>query len=152
MGAGDSHEILMPMSFSENEWRMLRSVRPNILVIGRAEFLASAVSALVVELPGPVSYLPPNAPPPAGDDGTEMLVVPDVSSLSQDRQREWVRWLSDADVRHPQIIATSEVPLYPLVKSDQFSGVLYYRLNTILLDMQTAEGSPAVKSQERTRY
>ena len=149
MGADDSHEILMPMSFSENEWRMLLSVRPNILVIGRADFVASAVSALVAELPGPVSYLAPNAPPPAGDDDAEMLVVPDVSSLSQDRQREWVRWLSDADVRHPQIVATSEVPLYPLVKSDQFSGILYYRLNTILLDMQTADGRQAGKFRER---
>jgi hypothetical protein len=149
MGADDSHEILMPMSFSENEWRMLRSVRPNILVIGRADFAASAVSALVAELPGPVLYLAPNAPPPAGDDDAEMLVVPDVSSLSHDRQREWVRWLSDADVRHPQIVATSEVPLYPLVKSDQFSGILYYRLNTILLDMQTADERQAGKYRER---
>jgi hypothetical protein len=56
--------------------------------------------------------------------------------------------LSDADVRHPQIVATSEVPVYPLVKSDKFSGVLYYRLNTILLDMQTADESPARKSRE----
>jgi len=149
MGAGDSQEILMPLSFSENEWHMLRSVRPNILVIGGADFVASTVSTLVAMLPGPVSYLPPNAPPPAGDDDAEMLVVPDISSLSQNRQREWVRWLSDADVRHPQIVATSEVPVYPLVKSDQFSGVLYYRLNTILLDMQTADESPARKSRER---
>lgn len=148
MGAGDSQEILMPMSFSENEWRMLRSVRPNILVIGGADFVASAVSALVAALPGPVSYLPPNAPPPPSDDDAEMLVVPDVSSLSQDRQREWVRWLSDADVRHPQIVATSEVPVYPLVKSDQFSGVLYYRLNTILLDVQTTDESPPRTSRE----
>jgi len=117
MGAGDSQEILMPLSFSENEWHMLRSVRPNILVIGGADFVASTVSTLVAMLPGPVSYLPPNAPPPAGDDDAEMLVVPDIS--------------------------------YPLVKSDQFSGVLYYRLNTILLDMQTADESPARKSRER---
>jgi len=149
MGAGDSQEILMPMSFSENEWRMLRSVRPNILVIGGADFVASAVSALVAALPGPVLYLAPNAPPPTGDDDAEMLVVPDVSSLLQDRQREWVRWLSDADVRHPQIVATSEVPVYPLVQSNQFSGVLYYRLNTILLDIQTADESRAGKSRAR---
>ena len=149
MGAGDSQEILMPLSFSENEWQMLRSVRPNILVIGGADVVASTVSTLVAVLPGPVSYLPPNAPPPADDDDAEMLVVPDISSLSQDRQREWVRWLSNADVRHLQIVATSEVPVYPLVTSDQFSGVLYYRLNTILLDMQTADESPARKSRER---
>jgi transcriptional regulator of acetoin/glycerol metabolism len=47
--------------------------------------------------------------------------------------------LSNADVRRPQIVATSGVPVYPLVEADRFSGILYYRLNTILLDMQPAD-------------
>jgi len=126
------------MSFSDSEWRMLRAVRPNILVIGDAEVVESAVSALVAELPGPVSYLRPNSPPPAADD-VEMLVMPDVTQLTRDRQREWLTWLNDVDVRRPQIVATSDVPVYPLVKRDLFSGTLYYRLNTILLDMQTPD-------------
>jgi hypothetical protein len=129
------------MSFSESEWLMLRTVRPNILVIGRADFVESTVFALVAELPVPVTYLRPNAPPPA-DAGVQMLVVPDVASLSTDRQREWLSWLDDLNARRPQIVATSDVPIYPLVRRDQFSGVLYYRLNTILLDVQTAEFAP----------
>jgi hypothetical protein len=123
------------MSISDNEWRMLRAVRPNILVIGAPDVVESTVSALVAQLSGLVSYLRPNAPPPAIDEA-EMLVVPDVAALSPDRQHEWLAWLDNVDVRRPQIVATSDVPVYPLVKSDQFSGVLYYRLNTILLDMQ----------------
>ena len=126
------------MSFSDSEWRMLRAVRPNILVIGDADVVESAVSAIVAELPGPVSYLRPNSPPPSADE-VEMLVVPDVTALTRDRQREWLTWLNDADVRRPQIVATSDVPVYPLVKRDLFSGTLYYRLNTILLDMQTPD-------------
>jgi hypothetical protein len=123
------------MSFSDGEWRMITATRPNILVIGTADAVESAVSALVARLPGSVSYLRPNAPPPAADDA-EMLVMPDVAALSPDRQDEWVTWLSNMDVRRPQIVATSGVPVYPLVEADQFSGVLYYRLNTILLDTQ----------------
>jgi hypothetical protein len=123
------------MSFSDGEWRMISAARPNILVIGAADAVESTVSALVARLPGSVSYLLPNAPPPASDQA-EMLVVPDVAALSPDRQYEWLAWLSNADVRRPQIVATSGVPVYPLVEADQFSGVLYYRLNTILLDMQ----------------
>jgi Sigma-54 interaction domain len=126
------------MSFSDNEWRMLRAIRPNILVIGAADFVESTVSAIVAELPGPVSYLRPNAPPPVMEHA-EMLVMPDVGSLSEDRQREWLTWLSEMDVRRPQIVATSGVPVYPLVKKEQFSGTLYYRLNTILLDVQTTD-------------
>jgi hypothetical protein len=136
------------MSFSENEWLMLRTIRPNILVIGRADFLESTVSALVAELPGPVTYLRPNAPPPAHADA-QVLVVPDVAALTTDRQHEWLTWLGDLNERRPQIVATSDVPIYPLVRKDQFSGVLYYRLNTILLDVQTAE---AASRNERQRW
>jgi hypothetical protein len=138
------------MSFSENEWLMLRTVRPNILVIGRTDFVQSAVSVLIAELPGPVEYLRSNAPPPSDADA-QMLVVPDVASLSTDRQREWLTWLDDLNVRRPQIVATSDVPIYPLVRRDEFSGVLYYRLNTILLDVQTAE-SASRNERQRWRF
>src|SRR4029077_19629043 len=110
------------MSFSDGEWRMIRATRPNILTIGTADAVESAVAALVARLPGSVSYLRPNAPPPAADDA-EMLFMPDVAALSPDRQDEWVTWLSSMDVRRPQIVATSGVPVYPLVEADQFSGV-----------------------------
>jgi hypothetical protein len=138
------------MSFSENEWLMLRTIRPNILVIGRADFLESTVLALVAELPGPVTYLRPNAPPPTNADA-QVLLVPDLASLSADRQHEWETWLSDLNARRPQIVATSDVPIYPLVRRDEFSGVLYYRLNTILLDVQTAEGASR-KERQRWRF
>lgn len=128
----------MPISLSENEWRMLREVRPNILVIGTADVVESTVSALIAGLPGPVSYVRPNEPPPEAHEA-EMLIVRDVNALTRDRQREWLTWLSDVNVRRPQIVATSDVPVYPLVRREQFSGTLYYRLNTILLEMQTPD-------------
>jgi Sigma-54 interaction domain len=131
-------ERTMDMSLSDGEWRLLRVARPNILVIGAAADVASTVSTIVARLPGPVSYLPPDAPPPAVIDDAEMLVMPDVAGLSPDRQHEWISWLSSPDERRPQIVATSGVPVYPLVKADQFSVALYYRLNTILLEMQGA--------------
>ena len=136
------------MSLSDSEWRMLRAVRPNILVIGRADFLESTVLALVAELPGPVTYLRPNAPPPTNADA-QVLLVPDLASLSADRQHEWETWLSDLNARRPQIVATSDVPVYPLVKRDLFSGTLYYRLNTILLDMQTPDEGASLDNQAR---
>ena len=131
----------MAMSLSDGEWHMLRAARPNILVIGAAADVASTVSTIVEKLQGPVSYLSADAPPPDVVDEAETLVMPDVAGLSPDRQREWIRWLSRLDVRRPQIVATSGVPVYPLVKADRFSVVLYYRLNTILFEMQGADGS-----------
>jgi hypothetical protein len=126
----------MSVSLSDGEWRLLRAARPNILVIGAAGDVASTVSTIVAQLAGAVSYLPPDAPPPSVIDEAEMLVMPDVAGLSPDRQHEWIRWLSRLDARRPQIVATSGVPVYPLVKADQFSVLLYYRLNTILLETQ----------------
>jgi Sigma-54 interaction domain len=133
-------EEITPVSFSDSEWRILRATRPNILVVGAEDDVRSTVDALVAEFPGPVSYLGPNAPPPSLDEAG-MLVVPDVAALSSERQREWLTWLSGEDVRRPQIVATSSVPVYPLVEEDRFSEVLYYRLNTILLDMQASRGA-----------
>jgi hypothetical protein len=132
-------EEMAPVYFSNGEWGLLRTTRPNILIVGAEDVVQSTVAALAAELPGPVSYLGPNAPPPALDEA-EMLVVPDVAALSLERQREWVMWLSE-DFRRPQIVATSGVSLYPLVEDNRFSEVLYYRLNTILLDMQASRGA-----------
>ena len=129
------------MSFSDNEWRLLRATRPNILVVGAEDVVRSTVAQLAAELPGPVSYLGANASPPHSLDEAGMLVVPDVAVLSPERQREWLTWLSGEDVRRPQIVATSSVPVYPFVAEDRFSELLYYRLNTILLDMQTSRGA-----------
>ena len=92
--------------FSGNEWRMLRSARPNILIIAADDALESAVSAFVAALPGPVAYLGPNDAPPVQREA-EMLIVTDVAALSTDRQHEWMNWLSDLDARRPQIVATS---------------------------------------------
>jgi len=135
-----------PVSFSDSEWRMLRAARPNILIIGGSEAVEPAVSAIVGGLPGPVSYLAPNAAPPSEED-TEMVIVPDVAVLSVERQREWLTWLSDLDARRPQIVATSTVPVYPLVMQETFLEALYYRLNTILLDVQ----EPASTAYQRYR-
>lgn len=141
-------ERSVPVTFSASEWRMLRAIRPNILVIGVEDAVRATVSALVAELPGPVAYLRSDAPPPDVDQA-EMLVVPDVAAWSPDRQREWVTWLGGIDARRPQIVATSDVPVYPLVESNRFSGVLYYRLNTILVDMVTLDGHAYRKYSER---
>jgi Sigma-54 interaction domain len=128
---------------------MLRAMRPNILIIGRNDAVDPAVMALVGELPGTVSYVAPNAPPPeeqSGDDAG-MLIVPDVAALSAERQHEWLAWLNDPDARRPQIVATSPVPLYPMVVKETFLEALYYRLNTILLDVQ----DPANVAYQRYR-
>jgi len=135
-----------PASFSDGEWRMLRATRPNILIIGGEDAVEPALSTIVGELPGTVAYLEPNAPPPGrqseeGDLGTEMLIVPDLAALSAERQREWLTWLNDAGVPRPQILATSPVPLYPMVVKETFLEALYYRLNTILLNVQDPGGT-----------
>jgi len=130
------------VSFTDNEWRMLRAARPNILIIGAEAASAPAVATIVGELPGTVSYLAPNAPPPdAGEEDTEVVIMPDVATLTADRQREWLTWLSELDQRRPQIVATSAVPVYPLVVKETFLEELYYRLNTILVHVQERAGA-----------
>jgi hypothetical protein len=60
------------------------------------------------------------------------LVVRDVERLTRDRQDQLVEWLSGPGY-HTRIVATSGVPLYPMVERGEFSDALYYRINMITL-------------------
>ena len=49
----------------------------------------------------------------------------------------WWSWLNQDDTTyHPQIIATRRVAVFPLVQAGLFRSDLYYRLNTVLLDLR----------------
>jgi len=66
------------------------------------------------------------------------VVIRDVATWCLDRQEALLTWLSQPN-RRPQIIATSSIKIFPLVTQGLFLEALYYRLNTILLDVGRAE-------------
>jgi hypothetical protein len=65
---------------------------------------------------------------PTGECGA--LVVRNASALTSDEQAALSKWL---DGHRRQVVATTEHPLFPLIAEGLFDETLYYRLNVVLL-------------------
>jgi len=109
--------------------------RSNVLVIGSVADTEAAVSAIVAALEKPVYFWAPDVPLPARADG-HAIGIRDIGTLSPALQLAWLAWLTAQRRRRPHIIATSSIPVFPLVTQGMFLADLYYRLNTILLDLR----------------
>jgi len=71
-------------------------------------------------------------PSSLGDLAT--LVIRDVDALSSGEQYRLLQWLDAVSDRGP-IVSTAAAPLLPLVEAGMFSEALFYRLNTIYIDL-----------------
>ena len=62
------------------------------------------------------------------------LILNNVAALSVEEQQELSDWL-DRERPNIQIVTTSPVPIFPLVRSGVFLDTLYYRLNVIYAEI-----------------
>lgn len=62
------------------------------------------------------------------------LILHEVGALPHDDQRQLLEWLEPA-ARRVQVISTTSASLFPRVEVGAFSDVLYYRLNTMCMDV-----------------
>jgi DNA-binding NtrC family response regulator len=63
------------------------------------------------------------------------VVVEELAALDLDQQRRLLRWLNEADER-VQIVSMTSQPLYAFVEQGTFLAELYYRLNTVRIDLK----------------
>jgi hypothetical protein len=116
------------------EWQLLVTARPNVLMEGADETTQAIVCEAMAWLPKPhATWI---GSPPRGDRPAT-LVVRSVSAFDQDQQHSLFDWL-EAPGDRIQVISTTSEPLYPLVARGVFLANLYYRLNVLLLDVATA--------------
>jgi hypothetical protein len=110
---------------------LLRLRWANLLVVGEtgAEFLAQ----LMPSLASPVAFFNGATPECSQAGGT--LIIRDVDRLSRSQQDTLCEWLSTKG-RPPYIIAISDRSLFSSVRQGAFSEQLYYRLNTVLVDLE----------------
>ncbi len=109
----------------------------NLLLIGDESLLSRAIGLvnlqdgqlLMVRRAGGDLSLP--VPPPTG----ATLVLHDVDRLSARDQDEFLVWL-DAARGRTRVISTAAQPLFPAVFAGAFSSELYYRLNTLRVDLR----------------
>ena len=122
---------------------LAHTLRPNVLVIGPVARSEAVVAAIICALSTvstvsmPVHYWTPDLPLPSPGDTTP-IVIRDIATLSLSSQQAWVARMN-APEAHTQIIATSSIAVFPLVARGVFLEDLYYRLNTVLLDVRKSD-------------
>jgi hypothetical protein len=126
-------------------WRLARAAHVDLLLMGmpRVNLLLVApdgvvryvLESLLLNLREPIARWSPGQPldlPPHGHIGT--MVLHEVGSLSPHEQLELLDWLEVTDGR-TQVVSTSPTPLLPRVQCGAFIDTLYYRLNTVCVDV-----------------
>lgn len=129
----------------EEEWRMTRAAllelqrlgkpRVNLLLTGMDIVIQNVLQVLGPDLRQPITtwrrgerlLLPPGA-----KAGT--MILHNVGALAREDQRRLLEW-TDRAAGRTQVISTTPAPLLPYVQSGAFIDTLYYRLNTVCVDV-----------------
>jgi len=110
------------------------ATRVNLLLTGPDDLTDAFVKALRPPLQGPVVILRGGEPfaLPSAPVGT--LFLADVGALTCEEQRRLYEWL-DENSSGTQVISLSAASLLPMVAAGSFLEGLYYRLNTIYIEI-----------------
>ena len=124
------------------EFFLMGLPRVNVLLAGRDEVVRLVVRTILGHVAKPVRTLSPGGDlvlPPLGP-GT--LVIYEVGALALREQIQLLEW-SGCPLRDTQVISTTSAALLPRVTAGSFVDMLYYRLNTVYLDVAELEDAPA---------
>jgi Sigma-54 interaction domain len=132
----------VPMSPRYGGWGVLadlfraRITKANVLLVGPDHLVENVVSLLISDLKSSSLIRRQNGELmlPAGSPRVRTAVVRDVDTLTSDEQRRLLDWLGSTPYR-PQVVSTTSAPLLPLVEAGLFNDSLYYRLNTMYVDV-----------------
>jgi hypothetical protein len=114
--------------------------RHNILLEGSDEWTSAVLLRLTPYFCDPVVWRA-GAPFPIGSATSRTIVVPGVDALSRTEQSRLLRCVSES-AGSAQVVSTTTEELYPLVMRGEFDATLYYRLNVVLLRVNTESLDP----------
>ena len=127
-----------PVRERDGDLVLKKAPRSNLLLIGDGTrvskvldiILPSLREPITVWLPGIHLVLPPNA-----QSGT--LILREVGALELRDQHRLHRWIErvQSGTRGTQIVSTSQASLLSRVNRGAFLDTLYYRLNTVYIDV-----------------
>ena len=128
------------------EWRLAREAHKdlqvagmpctNLLLVGSTGATRIVMEMLWLELREPILTWRAGQPldlPTPGRAST--LVLHDVNELTQDEQQQVRQWLDQMGSR-VRVVSTTKTSLWPQLKSGAFDDALYYRLNTVCVDIE----------------
>lgn len=127
------------------DWRLARAAhvdltlmgmpRVNLLLVGADSAIQAVLDLLLTDLRQPVMRWRAGERlvlPRVGRAGT--IILHDVGAMEYEDQQRLLEWLDRAAGR-AQIISTTAESLMPRLESREFIDTLYYRLNTVYVDV-----------------
>ena len=131
--SGPSQGPLVPRTLPD-ERDLISTSRLSVLLIGENSRTGSVVGAVRAHLGQPLITLlcVQTLELPPVSLGTVILFGVDVLALED--QHRLMTWLERGD--RPRVISTSRVSLLPIVEAGMFIESLYYRLNTLYIDLR----------------
>jgi hypothetical protein len=126
------------------EWNAVTFAHRNVLLAGTQCVINSVLASLTPHLRKPVHRYGRNADGSVPLPTTGSLILREVGTLDLTQQLQLFRWLERFHGQAPvQMVSTTSTPLYPFVESGAFHDGLFYRLNTVRFDLNTAgEAAP----------
>ena len=113
---------------------LINSVQPNLLMCGPVAAVDTALAILRPSLQQPVYIWVHDAHLSLPQQLTGTLILEDATTLDDEEQSSLLDWLNEPE-RHVQVISTTGKSLFPLMQHGAFLDSLYYRLNTLQLDL-----------------
>jgi sigma54-dependent transcription regulator len=117
------------------DWRATLGLRANVMITGPKDALDAFLEAARPELREPIKSADGTLPPLL--DGMRTLILTDVDRLDAAEQRRLRHWFEERRNADVQVISLTSIPLFSLVSENAFDTELYYRLNTIFLEVQS---------------
>ncbi len=118
-----------------SDLELMRVPRANLLLRGTEGVVQNVLDMLLPTLRVPVNIWRPGeylALPSPTQTGT--LILREIARLTRDEQGRLLSWLDDAAGR-TQIVSTTAWPLLSRMQSGGFIESLYYRLNTVYVNL-----------------
>ena len=129
----DTLADLASLHVPPQEWRAIITVKPNLLIEGPDEGAEKIIDAIVTTVRCSVCEW---GRPDSGQEPSTILVVRRVDLFDDSDQRRLAEVLGADTAPVRQVITTSGQSLFALVETGHFPETLYYRLNTIRLDLK----------------
>jgi len=108
--------------------------RVNVLIVGIDSMVWTVLATLPLDFREPISTWSPGEPLalPSARIGT--LILHAIGNMAHEDQLRLLEWLERAG-RQTQVVSTSPEPLLPRVEAGTFIELLYYRLNTVCVNV-----------------
>jgi hypothetical protein len=107
----------------------------NLLLTGDHGVIRNVLGALLRDFDGPISaWYPGEELVLPRDPLAGTIILHEVGLMGYEDQIQLLEWL-EMRVGRTQVVSTASAPLLPQVEAGGFNDTLYYRLNTVSIDV-----------------